>query len=308
MAKTPDATAIRTAIRLSRVARRACLIVNPAAGGGRAARALGGVRDALGAHGIEHRAQLTTDLDHARVLAREAAAAGEVAVALGGDGLVGAVADALRATDGVLGVLPGGRGNDFARTLKIPFDPGVACAVLAQGVPRALDLAEVDGRSYVGIASVGFDSEANRIANASRISGNAVYLYAALRALASWRPAEFEIELDGERRAFRGYTVAAANARAYGGGMFLAPEADLQDGLLDVVLIGAVSRARFLTRLPQVFGGRHVGNPEVTVLRARSLTVHARRPLTMYADGDPIADLPATVHALPGAVRVLCPA
>jgi YegS/Rv2252/BmrU family lipid kinase len=286
------------------------LIVNPQAGGGRAGRALPGVCAELRRLGLPHRVARTRNLAHARELARAAAAAGETAVAFGGDGLIGAVADALRGGDAVMGVLPGGRGNDFARALGIPLAPVAACAVLASGAPRALDLGEVDGATFIGIASCGFDSEANRIANQARlVKGNLVYAYGALRALVHWRPATFTVTLDGGHPiTVTGYTVAVANSRSYGGGMQLAPAADLDDGQLDVVIITALSRPRFLMLLPTVFTGTHVNLPVVQTLRARSVQVTASRPFTMYADGDPIAELPAHVRVLPGAMRVIVPA
>jgi YegS/Rv2252/BmrU family lipid kinase len=289
-----------------------CLIVNPSAGGGRAGRVQADVVRALREHGLTVRSERTRDLDHARVLARDAAQAGETVVCLSGDGMVGAVADVLRKfPDALLGVLPGGRGNDLARVLGISRDPVQACATIAHGVPHPLDLGEVGGRAFVGIASVGFDSEANRIANQapSRL-GNLVYAYGALRALLAWKPVRFEIELDppGERHALVGYTVGACNSKAYGGGMRAAPGALLDDGLLDVVVLERVSKWRFLTRiLPRVFSGRHVQEPSVKVFRAREIAVSAERPFEMYADGDPIAELPVRVRALAGAVRVLVP-
>lgn len=290
------------------MARPALLIVNPSAGGGRTGRLLSRVRSALDSHRLEHRVRLTTDLPHARRLAAEAVTGGEVAVAFGGDGLVGAVAGALAGTDGVLGILPGGRGNDLARVLGIGQDPEAACAVLAAGRERPLDLGEVNGRFFVGIASCGFDSEANRIANQTNlVRGNLVYVYGALAALARWRPAHFTLELDGEPLQMSGYTVAAANSRAYGGGMLMAPAAALDDGLLDVVTVSDIPRRRFLARLPQVFKGAHVGNPEVSVHRAAEVHIEADRPFTLYADGDPIAELPATIRARHAAVRVLAP-
>ncbi len=148
------------------------------------------------------RSELTRDLDHARELARAAAVAGETVVCLSGDGMVGAVADALRELpEALLGILPGGRGNDFARVLGIPADPVEACATIAGGFSRRIDLGEVDGQAFVGIASVGFDSDANRIANeAPSWMGGLVYAYGALRALISWKPARFEIELEPARR------------------------------------------------------------------------------------------------------------
>jgi YegS/Rv2252/BmrU family lipid kinase len=292
------------------VERRACLIVNPAAGGGRAARVLPEVEARLAALGIEHRTRTTTGLEHADELARQAAEDGEVAVTLGGDGLVGCVAGALRGLDGALmAVLPGGRGNDFVRVSGIPQDPVDACDVVAHGTPTPVDVGDVDGRTFIGIASLGFDSDANRIANdAPPRLGPLVYAYGALRALAAWRHATFEVEVDGERRTFSGWSVAAANSGAYGGGMLLAPGARLDDGELDIVLTAATGKLQFLRSLPRVFKGTHIELESVTVLRGRSLTVAADRPFAIYADGDPIGALPATITADPGAVTVLLPA
>ena len=286
------------------------LIVNPHAGDGHAGRSLEGVRAALSGRGLEHHVERTRSLEHARELALAAAGAGQLAVAFGGDGLVGAVADALKHTDGVLGVLPGGRGNDVARVLGIPLEPGAACDVLASGVVRELDLGQAGSSTFIGIASCGFDSDANRIANDTRlVRGNLVYAYGAIRALLGWKAARFGVRLDGgEVRALTGYTVAVANSKAYGGGMMLAPDASLQDGLLDVVLVADVPKLRFLRLLPTVFKGEHVRLPNVEVLRAQEIEVSADRPFTMYADGDPIAELPVTVRALPSAVHVMVPA
>lgn len=291
------------------VPRTVSLIVNPAAGGGRAGRILDEVGRALSANGLEHHIERTRSLEHARELALAAAAAGELAAALGGDGLIGAVAGALKGSPGILGMLPGGRGNDVPRVLGIPHDPVAACRVLATGVVRSLDLGEADGNTFIGIASCGFDSEANRIANESRlIRGNLVYTYGALRALVSWRPATFAVTVNGGApRTITGYTIAAANSKAYGGGMMLAPDASLDDGLLDLVMVEHVSKARFLRLLPTVFKGEHVRQPAVHVQRARVVSIAADRPFTMYADGDPIAELPVTVRVLPSAVRVMVP-
>ena len=145
---------------------------------------------------------------------------------------------------------------------RYPKDPLQACETIAQGVPRAMDVGEIDGRAFVGIASVGFDSDANRIANEapSRL-GNLVYVYGALRALIAWRPARFEIEIDPRGRAhqrLRAYTVGACNSQAYGGGMVRAPDALLDDGLLDVIVLENVSKWAFVTKvLPKVFSGEH---------------------------------------------------
>ena len=285
------------------------MIVNPAAGGGRAGRALAGVQAALRDCGLEYRIERTGSLQHARELARTAVANGEVAVACGGDGLIGAVAAALRGPSGVFGMLPGGRGNDFARVLGIPLDPRAACRVLAEGVERSLDLGEAHGQTFISIASCGFDSDANRIANETKlVRGSLVYSYGALRALITWKRATFTLRFDGgEPRTVTGYTIAAANSGTYGGGMLIAPDASLQDGLLDVVMVEHMSKVRFLRLLPSLFKGRHVGQPEVDVVRAAMVEIAADRPFTLYADGDPVAELPVTIRVLPGAVRAITP-
>jgi YegS/Rv2252/BmrU family lipid kinase len=289
--------------------RRLCLIVNPHAGGGRTAAALPRVEAALRGRGHELRVEPTLSLQHATDLGRAAAEAGEVAVSFGGDGLAGAVAHALRGTDGVLGVLPGGRGNDFARKLGIPRDPQAACAVLGDGSERVVDVAEVDGRTFLGIASYGFDSDVQDIANAStRVKGQAVYLYATLRALAAWHPVRLRFAADGDgQREVRGYAVAACNSGVFGGGMALAPDADLEDGLLDVVVTGDKAKLGYLANIPRVFRGTHVKAKELELFHARELRVDAERPFRIYADGDPIGTTPATIKAVPGALRVLTP-
>ena len=290
--------------------RRLALIVNPVAGGGRPARALPDVQAALRALGLEQRFEYTKSLEHARELAVEAAANGEVAVAFGGDGLISAVAGALENTDGVLGVLPGGRGNDLCRVLGIPRRPVAACAVLASGVERAIDLGQAGDRTFAGIASCGFDSMVNQIANDTRIvRGSAVYALALVRALPRFKAARFEVTLDGGTpREFTGYSVAAANSKQFGGGMLLAPNASLTDGLLDVVIIEDMPKLRFLALAPTVFSGRHIRKRGVDVIRGREVHISASERFTLYADGEAIAELPVTIRVRPGAVRMIVPA
>ena len=289
-------------------ARPVCLIVNPSAGGGRTARLLPGVEAVLRGHGLAFRVERTHSIEHARELARSSLEAGEVAAAMGGDGLISAVAGELRHTDGVLAVLPGGRGNDFARKLGVGTDPVAAADLLAEGREQRIDVADIDGRAYLGIASSGLDSDAGDLANATRLKlGQLVYVYATLRAVRAWRPARWEVVIDGAARSFTGYSVAVANSGVFGGGMYLAPDAKLDDGLLDVVMIGDIPKRRYLGSLPKVFTGAHVREPGIEICRAREVAFHADRPFNVQADGDPIADLPATVRVQPGALRVMVP-
>jgi YegS/Rv2252/BmrU family lipid kinase len=291
------------------VPRRLRLIVNPHAGGGRALAGLPAAQAALDGHGVAYTVHHTTGIEHAQALARGAVQAGEVAVSYGGDGLAGAVAHALRGSQGTIGLLPGGRGNDFARKLGIPLDVAGACRVLAHGDERAVDVAEVDGRTFLGIASFGIDTEVQDIANATtRLRGQAVYLYATLRALAAWECVPLELSVDGAPpRRFAGYSVAACNSGVYGGGMHLAPGADVTDGLLDVVSYGDLPKWRFLRGLARVFNGTHLRDPAVDLVQAREVRVDAARSFRIYADGDPIGMTPATIRAVPRGLRILAP-
>ncbi|MGE5636705.1 MAG: diacylglycerol/lipid kinase family protein [Nocardioidaceae bacterium] len=289
--------------------RRFAVLVNPSSAGGRALAALPSVTAELERLGAPWRSVETRSLEHAAAEASAAAAAGETVAALGGDGLVRPIAGALRGGQAALAVLPGGRGNDFARVLGIPSDPVAAARVAVEGRERLLDVADCDGVPYLGIASLGLDSDAARLANEARlIRGRLVYLYAALRALAAWRPATFRLEVDGERHTVSGYSAAVANTGAYGGGMLLLPHAEPDDGKLDVLAIRRHSKLRFLRDLPSVFRGAHLASPNVLLWRGEQVSVDADRPFDVYADGDPIGRTPATMRVRPRCLRVLVPA
>jgi YegS/Rv2252/BmrU family lipid kinase len=291
------------------MARDVCLIVNPSAGGGRGAKRLPAVEAVLRSHGMRFRVERTTSLDHARELARSTIEREEIAASLGGDGLAGAVAGELRGSRGILGVLPGGRGNDFARKLGISQDAAQAAEVLASGAIREVDVAvTAAGHAYLGIASAGLDSDVQDIALATKLKlGSLVYLYGTLRVLAKWKPATWTVTVDGEQRSFCGYSVAVANSGMYGGGMKLVPDASLDDGMLDIVLCGESTKRAYLAGLPKVFKGTHVSDPALTFLKGREVSFESDRPYVAYADGDPIADLPCTITVEPRALRVLAP-
>jgi YegS/Rv2252/BmrU family lipid kinase len=285
------------------------LLVNPSSAGGRPLKLLPRVEQALDAARAEFRVQRTRGLEHGVEQALAAVEAGEVPVVVSGDGLIGAVGGAMAGSETPLGIVPGGRGNDLARVLGIPEDPEGAVEVLLAGHSRRIDVGEVNGRRFLGIVSVGFDSEANRRANENRfMRGNLVYAYAALRTLLGWKPARFTIRANGESVRVSGYSVSVANSRAFGGGMYIAPDAKLDDGEFDIVTVGEVGRLRFVGNLPKVFKGTHVEEDEVQVFRAPHLELSASRPFPVYADGEHLTELPASLRVLPRALSVLAPA
>ena len=291
------------------MSRRLALLVNPTAAGGKALAAVAPARARLESLNADFRVIETSSGEHAKKEARAAGHQGETPVAIGGDGLVGTLAGAVCGTDAELGIIPAGRGNDFARVLGIPTDPAEAARTVYEGESKRLDVGEVDGKSFVGVASVGFDSVANRIANeATLVRGNLVYAYAALKALAGWKAARFEVVIDGEHHEVTGYSVGVCNSKAYGGGMIPAPQAVLDDGELDVVLCADMTKLHFLRSvLPKLFKGTLPEEPNITYFKGKTIDVRADHPFVMYADGDPLAELPATVRVSPRALRVIVP-
>jgi YegS/Rv2252/BmrU family lipid kinase len=284
------------------------VLVNPSSGGGRTKALLPRFGDELDKRHLAFRVESTRSAEHAVDLALRAADAGELPVVMSGDGLVGIVGGALAGGDVPLGIFPAGRGNDLARVLDIPSEPAGAVSVIASWQARTIDVGEANGQRFLGIASVGFDSECNRIANETKlIKGRFVYAYSVPRALIAWKPARFTLRIGEENMRFSGWSVAAANSSTFGGGMRVAPDASLDDGEFDIVMVGETGKLRYLSNLPKVFKGTHVDNEEVRIVRARSLELSASRPFAVYADGEHLTDLPASLRVLPRALSVVAP-
>jgi diacylglycerol kinase (ATP) len=291
---------------------RALLVHNPTAGGGRAAGLLPAVTERLRSGGVEVDQHATRSLEDARQAAHQVAGTVDMVVAVGGDGTVGAcaagLADAGPGARAALGVVPAGGGNDAARSLGLPLgDPLAAAALLPTLRRRPADLALVGERSYLVVAGAGFDSEVNRVANQRLwwVKGRARYVGALLAELVVGRPAGFRLTLDGEVHELKAWFVTVANCQSYGGGMRIAPDARLDDGLLDVVVVGDIGKPAFLATFPKVFSGRHLEHPAVSLHRARRVELEGDRALAVYADGEPSGSLPAIFAVQPAAIAVL---
>jgi diacylglycerol kinase (ATP) len=303
------------------VARPLSLIVNPAAGNGRARGLVRSATSALAAASVEHRVVESTSLAHARDLAADAAGRGDVVVAVGGDGLTGALAGVAAACGARFGLIPAGRGNDLAGELGIPSDPVAAARVLSEGRLRQIDLISVGSPGHpdaVVAVSVyaGIPAVAGAIANSTKwIGGSLAYPVAALRALARWRPATFTVAMaDGDADEFEGYAVVAANSARFGAGMRVAPAAVIDDGLLDVVLMRKATKLTFVRVLTKIKDGSHVTLPQISVRRGAEVTITMSRDLPAGADGEPVpgaaplrAGTPLRIRALPAALSVLVP-
>jgi diacylglycerol kinase (ATP) len=224
------------------------------------------------------------------------------------------VADALAGTDAVLGLIATGVGNDFAVALGLPVkDPAEACRVLREGNPRRVDLGVVrwagGERHFGAVAGAGFDSEATRWANTiTWMSGRPLYTLAAMRTLATFRPLRFTITCDdGDPFDYPAWLVAVANSASYGGGMRIAPRARLDDGLLNVTVVGPLGRFELIRTFPKVFRGTHLNHPRVESLTARRVRLECASPMDCYADGELCGALPIEVESAPGALQILAP-
>jgi len=283
-------------------------LVNPSAANGRAGGRLLPVARALRAAGATLSVEYSRSGAHAASLAAEAMRRGDAVLAVGGDGTVGAIAGVVDAAGGVLGLIPAGRGNDFARQLGLPDGPEDLAAVLL-GPSRPIDVIEVGDRIVLGSVYAGLDSVANEIANRTRALPDAwIYKYAGLRAIVRWQPATYQVTVDGAEHEVRGYGVVVANSGYYGNGLHIAPDAREDDGLLEIVLLGEVSRMLFLRILQELPTGAHTVRPEVRILRGREVRVSANRPVPAYGDGEPVgAALPVTARVRAASLRFLAP-
>lgn len=284
------------------------LLVNPRSGGGAAGAAAVPVARLLREAGAQVEVTYSTGPAATAALVEQIAAAGAVVVSVGGDGMVASLAGAVVAAGGTLGLVPSGRGNDFARQLGLTDRPGEVVDTLLHAEPQTVDVIDVAGRVVVGSVYVGVDSLASQIVNDSRhVPHQVLYPYAAVRALATYQPLTYRVEVDGVASEHRAATVVVANSGYYGNGMHIAPSASLTDGLLDVVVIQPRSRLRLISWLPKLYDGSHVELDEVQVYRGRTVTLSSADPASAYGDGEPVAELPVTATVRPAALRVLAP-
>lgn len=285
------------------------VILNPAARNGAVAKRIGPLKSAFAANGQEAVLVESTSEQNATDLAAEFAARNEpVVVSLGGDGMVRSVAAGLVGSTTSLGIIAGGRGNDFIGKVGIPKDIAEAAAIIADGHDRSIDVLDLDGQICVGNVSLGLDTAVHNYANeVRRIKGHWVYLYGVARAIMQPRRIELELTVDGERLDFRGLSAGFANSGRYGGGLKLSPEAELDDGLIDVVLLKDTFLPKLGAELVSFTLGRHNSHPNIHFSHAREIhiaTPEGAEPVEIHADGDAVAHTPARVTIRPESLKV----
>jgi diacylglycerol kinase (ATP) len=287
------------------------VVANPTAGHGRAGRLIGKVTTALHRLRVPHEIRVSESGPDVERLARAAAEGGaRMIAALGGDGTASLAANGILGTGAALAALPAGTGDDFAKAIGAG-KLSTAVELLANPKTVDLDVIEVttgaDKRSFVNIAGAGFDSEVNETANGMtvKLGATGTYIAALLRTLSRFSPAAFTIQVDDERIELDAMLVEVGSGRWTGGGMKVLPNAVMNDGLLDVCIVEALSKPAFLRAFPRVFIGSHTTHPKVRMRTGTRVQVEANRRVLVYADGELVGSLPAIFEVRPAALPVV---
>ena len=293
--------------------RRIALLVNPTAGKGRAAQVVAKVAAELRAADASVEILVGADAEDAVAIARQQVELGvDALVALGGDGMINLALQAVAETPVPFGVIAAGTGNDLATALGVPIgDPAAGARQIAELLdtsgPRPMDAVRTERGWFGCVLGVGFDSRVNDRANRMRWpKGPSRYNLAILAELRVFEPLPFVITIDGERIETEAMLVAVGNARSYGAGIQVCPDAVLDDGLLDITIGGQMSKVEFLKVFPKVRAGGHRDHPAVRMLRGREVRIEGP-DVNAYADGEYVGPLPLTCTVVPGAVQVLAP-
>jgi len=232
-------------------------------------------------------------------------------VVVGGDGTLHEVVNGVHLNGVELGIIPTGTGNDFCRSLGIPPDPFAAADYIFSGDLRKVDIGTINGHLFVNVAGVGFDAEVAHRVNSSRLlhrfSGTGAYLLGVLAELLQYRNTPMEISVDGTALNGEIFLAAVGNARYYGGGMKIVPQAEMDDGLFHLCIARNVNLWDALTTLPKMFSGRHLEHPKVTCIPGREITISSPRDLPVHADGEIVSKSPARFRILPAVLTVVCP-
>lgn len=300
--------------------RHARLIVNPTAGAGKTLKKWPQIRELLRGIGLRFEHDFTEAPRHAIELARTAVKKGyDLIVSVGGDGTINEVVNGLHDTgdagDVSLGIISTGTGGDFIRSIGLPRHHADACRRLLHPRRLLIDLGSVeysvDGRRerrlFVNFAGLGFDAEVVRATTQrfKALGGLPSYLLGLLTTFLSYRNQEISLTVDGRTETRKLCTTVISNGRYGGGSMLLAPDADLTDGLFDIVTIGDISKPDLLWSLPRIYKGTHLTHPKVNVIRASEVTLDSPAGAVVQADGELLGLTPARFSIIPAALGIL---
>ena len=298
---------------MSRPPRSVAFLVNPASGNGKTGRRWPSMRARAEELGLRGETLFSERPGHLRKLAAAAAADHDLLVVVGGDGTLNEVVNGVVGTGAELAVLPAGTGQDFGRTHGIATKLEDAVRIALEGETATVDLGHArfagGERYFANVGSVGMSGAVAKRANSmsKALGGRATFYYALAREFLTWRNTEVVVSYDGGERRGRMHDVIVANGQWHAGGMRLAPGAEADDGLFDVVLVGDVTKLDFVTTSPKLYSGRHVEHPRIDVIRAAALDVGADEPLPVELDGEPAGTTEVRFEVVPRALRVRVP-
>lgn len=290
------------------------VIINPKAAGGKGIRLLPRLVGTLNLLGRAHHVHITTRPGEAIDVAHRFALSGSaLVIAVGGDGTVNEVANGLLLGGGLsaLGVIPAGRGSDFARTLRVSRDVAEAVTAFGQRATRRVDVGRADyedgtSRFFVNAAGLGFDGAVAEVATATRLPGSTLpYLHGVIGALLRYHNVEVTIDADGRRATGHACSVIVSNTPFVAGGMKLVPSADLADGLLDLAVLGDLSKLALIRNVPKVYRGTHTNDPKFTHALVRRVRIETTAPILVQLDGELAGHPPVTFSVVPGALSVM---
>ncbi len=273
------------------------MIFNPTAGRGRASRLIGRALAYLRERGAEvDCVPSASPADLTRIAAESSRGGWDRVVVCGGDGSLHLAVREFDLKNGTLALLPLGSGDDFARVVGIPRTIIGACDAILYGQTITVDVATANGLRYLGVAGLGFDSEVAAYANAHTtwLRGSLIYLYSIFRVLPRFTPRHVKLTVNGSERAEEIMFACVGNSRQYGGGIRITPDAKVDDGLLDLLLVHRTTRLQLLKTLPRAYTGSHVRSAFVETARGSQFTFQSEHPLEVYADGERLTQTPVT--------------
>ncbi len=289
------------------------VIINPASAGGRTLALAPEITERFTSSGREHHIHISAKAGDPPIVARQMLDAGcETIVAVGGDGTINEIVSEIMSHGGhaALGIIPSGSGADFVRTLQLPKDIGRALSIILERRTRQVDVGRIafasgEQQYFVNVAGLGFDAVVAEFAIESRMPGSTLpYLASALRAMRVYANMDMRIESEHGVWSGRAASVLFCNAKFFGGGMKIAPMAEIDDGLLDVCILGDLTHIEMIRALPGLFKGKHVSNPKFHHFTATSIKVETQYPARVQADGELFRYTPVTIDVIPGALQI----
>ncbi len=288
------------------------IIANPVAGTQKAPRLAISVVSYLKQHDVKAEIILSKKPKEAIQIAREIESPGRIIVACGGDGTIQEIITGIKNSETEIGIIPGGRCNDFAAALGIHrrLSPAELARILLTGKARTFDCGETNGKKFLTVATLGFDSEVSRFVETHKmfLKGTAAYLYALVRVLLNYHPISVKLQTDTEKFEGKVFLCATANTPFYGGAMKIAPDAVPDDGYFHICIVKEVSWITVLRMLPRVFKGTHISHPAVKILKTKSLRVDTPGANNwICADGESLTQTPCKFIIREKSLKIICP-